>query len=301
MPLSGGGSSTGRRPEGSETTPVQAPYFNVSNQAVQALGVEIIEGRDFEPGDFLAEGNQNILITEALGRKIFPEGNLVGRKIQSRIGDTVQTIVGVIATMSSAWPDSDIYGDAMLVPTSNPGEREFYRFLIRSEPGRRDEVATLADRALLERHEGRLIEVETMPHVRGDTFRSSVGLIRLLSVVVVLLVLVTALGIAGLTSFSVTQRIKQIGTRRALGATRIDILRYFLVENWIVTTTGLIVGIAASLALNSALLSWADAPKMSPVLIAGGMLLLWLVGLGAAFAPARRAMLLPPVIATRSV
>jgi putative ABC transport system permease protein len=302
IPLSGGGSSTGRRPAGTEITPVQAPYFDVTSQAVQAFGVEISAGRDFVPEDFLAEGGtKNILISESLGRKLFPEGNIVGQKIQSRVGSDVQTIVGVISTMSSSWPDSDLYGDAMLVPTQDPGYREFSNFLVRTEPGRRDEVAALVDRALLERHQGRLVEVQTMAEVRGDTFRNSVGLIRLLSAVVILLVLVTALGIAGLTSFSVTQRIKQIGTRRALGATRLDILRYFLVENWIVTTAGLIVGVAASLGLNSALLSWADAPRLSFALIAGGMLLLWMVGLGAAFAPARRAMMLPPVIATRSV
>lgn len=301
MPLSGGGSSTGRRPEGSEVTPLQAPYFNITEQAVQALGVEIASGRDFTPEDFVPTETPNILISDSLARKLFPDGDAVGKKISSRIGDTTQTIVGVLTRMSSAWPDSTIYGDAMLVPDPDPGSREFYRFLIRAEPGRRDEVAALVDRALLERHEGRLIEVQTMSEVRGDTFRNSVGLIRLLSAVVVMLVLVTALGIAGLTSFSVTQRIKQIGTRRALGASRMDILRYFLVENWIVTTAGLLVGIAASLGLNSALLSWADAPRLSFALIAGGMVLLWAIGLGAAFAPARRAMMLPPVIATRSV
>lgn len=301
VPLSGGGSSTGRRPAGSEITPIQAPYFEVTNQAVQAFGVELSAGRDFVPEDFLIENNKNILISESLGRKLFPEGNLVGQKIQSRVGDEVQTIVGVVATMSSAWPDSSLYGDAIMVPTVDVGYREYSRFLVRTEPGRRDEVAALIDRALLERHQGRLVEVQTMAEVRGDTFRNSVGLIRLLSGVVILLVLVTALGIAGLTSFSVTQRIKQIGTRRALGATRLDILRYFLVENWIVTTAGLVVGVAASLGLNSALLNWADAPRLSFALIAGGMVMLWMVGLGAAFAPARRAMMLPPVIATRSV
>lgn len=301
IPLSGGGSSTGRRPVGSETTPLQAPFFSMTDQALATLGVELASGRDLAPEDFVTEGNQNVLVTDSLAKKLFPDGDAVGQRITSRQGEVEQTIVGIISVMSNAWPDSEIYGDAMIMPERDPGTREFSRYLVRTEPGRRDEVAPLIERALLERHEGRLIDVETMAQVRGGTFRDSVGLIRLLTGVMVLLVLVTALGIAGLTSFSVTQRIKQIGTRRALGATRLDILRYFLMENWIVTTTGLLVGIAASYGLNSALLNWADAPQLSFALIAAGMALLWLVGLGAAFAPARRAMLLPPVIATRSV
>jgi len=301
MPLSGGGSSTGRRPEGSEIQPVLAPYFEVSDQAVQALGVELVRGRDFVPEDFGEPEVQPVLMTESLAKVLFPDGDALGKKIESRQGDGRQIIVGILSRMTNAWPDSTFYERAMLLPVPHPGDVEFYRFLIRTEPGRRDEVAALVDRALLERHEGRLIEVATMAEVRGDTFRDSVGLIRLLSAVVVMLVLVTALGIAGLTSFSVTQRIKQIGTRRALGASRMDILRYFLVENWIVTTAGLVIGIAASFGLNSALLNWADAPRLSFALIAGGMILLWAIGLGAAFAPARRAMMLPPVIATRSV
>lgn len=299
IPLSGGGSSTGRRPQGSEIQSIQTPYFVVASQAVQALGVEIVAGRDLQPEDFHEGDNRNVLLTESMAKKLFPDGAL-GQKLESRGGGQTETVVGILSRMSNAWPDSEIYGDVMLVP-GEPGQREQYSFLVRAEPNRRDEVASLVDRALLELHEGRLIDVETMAEVRGDTFRDSVGLIRLLSGVVVLLVLVTALGIAGLTSFSVTQRIKQIGTRRALGASRLDILRYFLLENWIVTTSGLVLGILASFGLNTALLSWADAPRLGFGLIAAGMVLLWLVGLAAAFAPARRAMMLQPVIATRSV
>ena len=301
LPLSGGGSSTGRRPVGTEITSIPTPYFEVGTHALETLGVELIAGRDFLPEDFVGReaARHNVLLTESLAKKLFPDGAL-GKEIEGRAGQQTEKVVGIIGKMTNAWPDSDFYADVMLY-AGDPGEREAYRFLVRTEPGRRDEVAALIDRALLERNQGRLIDVISMTEVRGDTFRSSVGLIRLLTAVVVLLVLVTALGIAGLTSFSVTQRIKQIGTRRALGASRLDILRYFLVENWIVTSSGLVAGILASFALNSALLSWADAPKLGFGLIASGMVLLWLVGLAAAFAPARRAMLLPPVIATRSV
>ena len=71
-----------------------------------------------------------------------------------------------------------------------------------------------------------------------------------MSAVIVLLLFVTALGMVGLAWLSVTERTRQIGTRRALGATRSNIVNHFLVENWLITTAGLVVGAGAAFALN---------------------------------------------------
>jgi putative ABC transport system permease protein len=114
-------------------------------------------------------------------------------------------------------------------------------------------------------------------------------------------VLVTSLGIVGLTAFSVAQRRRQIGTRRALGASRGDILRYFLIENWMITGMGLLLGVFLTYGLNFALTHLADAPKMPWSLILGGMALLWASGIAAALVPAWRATQVAPEIATRSI
>ena len=117
----------------------------------------------------------------------------------------------------------------------------------------------------------------------------------------VLLIVVTSLGIIGLTSFSVTQRTREIGTRRALGATRMNILRYFLVENWVITGTGLTVGILTTYALNFTLAHFADVSKISFPLVVEGMIGMWVIGLVAALVPAMRGSAVSPVVATRSV
>jgi putative ABC transport system permease protein len=104
-----------------------------------------------------------------------------------------------------------------------------------------------------------------------------------------------------LTSFSVTQRTREIGTRRALGATRLAILRYFLLENWIITGMGLTLGIALTVGLNLALAHWSDVRTINAPIVGGGMVLIWCVGLLAALVPAMRGSTVPPVIATRSV
>src|SRR6185295_11930793 len=118
---------------------------------------------------------------------------------------------------------------------------------------------------------------------------------------IVLLVLVTSLGIVGLTSFSVTERTRQIGTRRALGARRSDILRHFLLENWLVTSMGVALGVLAAYALNVGLVTVASGAKLDPELVAGGAVLLWAAGLLATLAPALRAARTSPAIATRNV
>jgi putative ABC transport system permease protein len=115
------------------------------------------------------------------------------------------------------------------------------------------------------------------------------------------MIIVTSLGIVGLTSFSVSQRIREIGTRRALGATRAAILRYFLLENWLITTLGLTIGTLLTVVLNYVLAQYAEAPKIDWVLMAGGATVLWAAGLFAALFPALRATTVAPEIATRTV
>jgi putative ABC transport system permease protein len=123
----------------------------------------------------------------------------------------------------------------------------------------------------------------------------------ILGAVIFALLAVTALGIVGMASFWVAQRTRQIGTRRALGATRFDILRYFLTENFLITTLGVLVGSVLTYAFNYWLITNYQAQRMPVVYLVGGIVTLWLLGQIAVFGPARRASTVPPAVATRSV
>jgi putative ABC transport system permease protein len=157
------------------------------------------------------------------------------------------------------------------------------------------------DTALLGLQPERLITLRTMAEVKGGGYALNVFLVRVLAVIAALLLAVTALGIFGTTSYSVTQRTKQIGTRRALGASRAEILRYFLIENTLVSAIGIGLGLAAALGLNVVLVNNFAGSKLGPGLVAAGVLVLWLVGVAATIVPARRASRLPPALATRTV
>ena len=300
LPLSGGGSSTGRKPLGSEAHPMPAPYFQVTREAIDTLGVELVAGRGFEESDYGVEDNENVILSQALADKLFPDGDALGRQITSREGTSVNTVVGIVAHMLNSWPHSDDPDLAMLVPAIT--ERRWgYHLLVRARPEAVDDLYTRAEEALLAYNPGRAIDVRTLGELRAETFQSNRVLVQMLTGVMALLVLITALGIVGLTSFSVTQRTRQIGVRRALGATRGAILRYFLTENWIVTTIGIVAGAALAYLLNYGLMQVAAGVKLGFPLVAVGALSLWTVGLLAALSPALRGTHVAPVVATRSV
>jgi putative ABC transport system permease protein len=308
VPLSGGGSATGRKAEGAPGDTVGAPYFVVSDQSLETLGVELVAGRAFGPADYeLAETelgdvpDQPAILTRALADKLFPQGEALGKRITDSRNEGSNIVVGIIEQMHNSWPQSEeLEGLVMLLPGAPGSARRIY-YLVRTEPGAREAVLGGIDELLLGIDGGRIVTIRTMDEVKRDTYGGVLALMKVLTWVVVLLVLVTALGIVGLTSFSVNQRRRQIGTRRALGATRQDILRYFLLENWLVTGSGLALGLGLAWGLNYALMKVAEAPKLDWGLLAGGMVLLWVSGLAAALVPALRATRVAPVVATRTV
>ena len=312
IPLSGGGSGTGRRPVGSTRDTITAPYFYVGDQIVQALGIELVAGRDFEPAEFvslqrvpLPEDPQptivNVVVTQALADELFPDGNALGQLITGRNNSNSQNrIVGIVRRMHCSWPRSSAVERSMLIP-GRPGDLRQVMYLVRTQPGMREGLhRTVAD-ALERVNRGRIVEVQTLTEIKRETYGDLISVNQLLGAMIVLLLLVTALGVIGLTAFSVTQRTRQIGTRRALGATRLAVVRHFLVENWVVTTAGLTLGVALTYGLNFFLAKSAEVPRVGLTTLVAGMIALWIVGALAALAPALRGARVPPVIATRTV
>jgi putative ABC transport system permease protein len=311
IPLSGSGSSTSRRAEGSELDTIPTPYYLVSLGVIETLGVELEEGRTLMESDYPPEGEDdivddagvqrfNVLVTRSLADKLYPDGDGLGKTIANSDGASIQTIVGIIKHANNSWPTSNIGDDLMLYPL-NPGSQDRMRYLVRTEPGGLNALSSTIEAKMLAINPDRIIHLRSLAEVKAETFDSETALIKIFGGVIVLLFVVTSLGIFGLASFSVTERTRQIGTRRALGATRVAILRYFLLENWVITGIGLTVGTGLAYGLNLALASVADSPRLEMSLLLTGVGVFWLVGMLAALIPALRAMRVSPVLATRSV
>ena len=308
IPLSGGGSGTGRRAVGSDLDDIGTPYFLVSDEAISALGVRLVAGRAFEESDFDLEEDENgdirhrnTIVSQELANRLFPDGDALGKKIEDDEGQMTNTIIGITEHMHNSWPDGNLYADTSMLLPGKPGNEQRMSYMVRTEPGALESVYSELEAMMTATNAERIVNVRTLTEIKEGNYSASLALIKVLTAVIGLLILVTSLGIVGLTSFSVTQRRRQIGTRRALGARRVDIVRYFLIENGMITGLGMVLGLILTFVLNFALVQVADVPKMEWRLILIGMALLWVSGVLAALAPALRASNVAPEVATRSV
>ena len=202
--------------------------------------------------------------------------------------------------MHGSWVSWDKLGNVMLLPLvpANTG----MRYIIRAEPGDRDRVMPMVEETLRQINDRRIVrDMETLSDIKADSYEGDKGMAILLSVIVMLMVAVTGVGIVGLASFAVRQRIKQIGTRRAVGARRRDIVRYFMVENWMITTIGVAIGSVLTIAVNYWMVVSFELERLDPLYVPAGILSLWLLGLLGVAGPARKASAISPAIATRTV
>ena len=143
--------------------------------------------------------------------------------------------------------------------------------------------------------------VRTYAQIRAKFFQRDTTMISLLLASALGLLFVTALGITGLANFWVQQRTRTIGIRRAIGATRTDILRYFQTENFLIVSFGVLLGVLLAIGLNLMLMKHYELPRLPLWYLPVGAMVLWLLGQLAVLAPALRASRVQPVVATRSV
>jgi putative ABC transport system permease protein len=301
-------SATGIQIEGkNEMEPMGTQFYLGDHNLLDALGAELVSGRAFTREEYEVPNEEgstapfNVIVSRSLADALFPEGGALGKKLQfPGDGSSIMTIVGIIDRFYK--PFRGEFQNRVLLAPGRTGNYEYgTTFLVRTEPGQIDAVRADLESTLLRVDKGRNVRLHTIPDLRRDAQARNRMLVATLNAVMGLLLLVTALGIVGLTSFSVAERRRQIGTRRALGATKQDVLRYFLLENWLVTTCGAVLGIGLAVGLNIGLVNLVEGSRVGWPVLAAGVLLLWVVGLGAALGPALRAAQVPPAIATRNV
>ena len=294
---------------------LNATTYMAEDQFIETLGLTLVAGRDFdadeyrEASDLLERTTEDgnipaTIITRSLADKLFPGEDAIGKAFYSW-GDAPIRVVGVVEHLvrpgGMGGPAEREY--AMVFPL-RPHYNLGGNYVIRTDPDRRTEVLAAAKAVLQANGADRIIQEEnskTFEQLRREYYQAPRAMAWLLGIVCVALLLVTALGIIGLASFWVQQRTKQIGVRRALGATRGQILRYFQTENFLLASIGIALGMLLAFAINQLLMGRYEMARLPLYYLPAGALLLWTLGQLAVYAPARRAASVPPAVATRSV
>jgi putative ABC transport system permease protein len=315
-PLVGGGAESRIFPDNVPLDPnkYQGPggtFSAVSGGYFAAMGIPVVKGRTFTDHDS-STSPAVAVIDEAAARTFWPDQNPLGRRVvfEAR-GRTVQDpqpiwreVVGVVRTvhhydLTSTIDRAQVYvpytQPPMWLPTP-PAMTIMVRTAIKPEQmvnSIRNEVAAL-DSAVP------VFSVRTMTeYVDGvlEQPKLSMGLMASFGALALLL---AAVGIYGVLSYSVSQRTREIGIRTALGASRADIMRFIMRQGTRPIVAGVVIGVLASLActrLIRGLLYGVSSTDKATYLLAPAILLS--VSLIATFLPARRAARIVPLDALR--
>ncbi len=285
------------------------------DQFLGTLGLNLVFGRNFAPDEIIdwavldAPGSKvgipAVIITRSMADKLWPGQNPLGKSFYSW-GDDPIRVVGVVEHLVRPSDQGGSVGHeySMILPIRTP-YTVGGNYLVRvSDPARRAETLKAAVAALKRNGPNRIVledNTKTVEELRSDYYRQDRSMVWLLVAVCIALLVVTALGIVGLASFWVQQRTKQIGVRRALGATRGQILRYFQTENFLLATLGIVLGMMLAYGINQLLMGKYELPRLPAIYLPVGAVALWLLGQLSVLGPARRAAAVPPAVATRTV
>ncbi|MBT0587156.1 ABC transporter permease [Alteromonas oceanisediminis] len=307
IPISGGGWSMSlAKTPGDDVETTNTAVYMVDENALETLDLSLVAGREFTPQEIRwrqpSQPNWPSLtiITEALAKSMFDSANnALGQTVY--IGDEEpMTIIGVVDQLQAPWVGWSNLEHSMLSPENMAFTST--RYLVRTQAGQRDRMMLEVEEMLSSSQSGRIIrDTTTLTETRDRSYQQHEAMITLLLTVISALLLITIAGIVGLASFSVQKRQQHIGTKRALGATQIDILRFFLLENMLISGVGIILGTLCTVGLNIALVQWFHVTPLAWYYIPAGALVLIIAGQVAVLAPAKNAASISPAMATRAI
>jgi putative ABC transport system permease protein len=311
VPLTHSGSNNSVTLSRSQTQPSgYAAIYLTSGGLFKTWGLKLVEGRDFAPGEYVDlddsvsdEVPKIVIITSKLAQKLFPGQAAVGKTIYNGVGEQALQlrIVGVIERLQTPFAQTnDEVEFSNILPLRLISSNETI-YCVRVEPGQLDRAMREAEEAVRKSSPiPKIIRMKSMTQQRLECYRGDRALSWMLITVSALLLLVTSSGIVGMASLWVTQRRKQIGVRRALGARKVDILRYFITENLMITTAGVFAGVLLAVGLNHLLVSRLEMARLPLGYLAAGAGLFWALGVAAVYGPAWRAASISPALATRT-
>ena len=274
-------------------------FYRVSPGYFAALHTPVLMGRDFETRDSSgAQQPSPAIVNEAFARKYFGDVNVVGQEFTYpfRRGVVREVIVGV--SSDARYSDLRKAADPIVYLPMEGGSG--FTLYVRS-PLPLGSLKRIVDREAHEAGSGaRVREVITLETIVGNTLLVEKLLAGVGGTFAFFGLLLAAIGLFGLLSYSVGRRTKEMGIRAALGARRTEIVALVLKDVAALTGGGLIIGSAAALGAMAMLKSlFFGIDRADPAVIGAATAIFLVAGLLAASLPARRAATIDPVSALR--
>jgi putative ABC transport system permease protein len=269
----------------------------------RTLGIRLITGRDFNARDDL-NARPVTIINETLARRFFPDEDPLGKRIRPDIAAghrvvPMREIIGVVSDVRHRSLTEDVPPEVYLPYTQFSISTGMWIALRTDADPRSLTGAARAEVQALDK-ELPIFEVRTLDQYLSGAMANPRFNAILLLLFASLALLLTAVGLYGVISYSVTQRTREIGIRRALGAQPHDVLKLVVKQGMKLTLIGVALGLCGALMLTRLLQTLLfDVSATDPLTIAVIALLLTFVALLACWVPARRAAKVDPMTALR--
>lgn len=275
----------------------------------KVLELSLIEGRFFRENeiitgkrDELSSSPPIVMISQDMAQVLFPDDDALGKTIWFEKGGSPAEIIGIYSNFMNG-EQLNYFGQSyrtVLQPLVTWQNRSDPSYLIRVENGMAQGLLESV-RNELYKIDGRYVNrVEVLTRIQKRMYDGRGSQSIMLLVISSVLLMITAFGMAGLVSFLVTQRQRQIGTRRALGATKWDVIRYFMLENGILSGIGIVIGLVLSLVFTFVLTEDSGVNILDMSYIFATAFFILLINQLAVYFPAKRAANVEPAIVTRA-
>jgi len=309
IPLGGGLGYFNVELEGHSTGPGASPIFASNNQIetgyLEAMGIDLLEGRTFQAGDG-AEGTRSVIVTESFAEHWWPEQSALGRRMRLGFeGEDWYQVVGVVGDAHynslEEDPEEMVYWPATVGPADSPQATRSMDIAIRTAGDPLAFVAVLRREVQALNSRVPVSNPRTMEDVvRAATSRISFTM-ALLGAAAGIALLLGLVGIYGVISYVVSQRTREIGVRMALGATAPSVRHMVVRQGLILAAGGVGVGLLAARVLSGLMASLLyGVSATDPVTYGTVAIALLIVSVAASWIPAARAAGVDPAGALRS-
>jgi len=272
-----------------------ASFRSVSQNFFGTMGMKVIEGRGFTPND-RAGGDVVAVVNQALVKRYWNGVSPVGTHVS--MNGNQATIIGIVADVhhfgAAATPDGEMY-----LPYVQLGARQGW--IVLKTTGDPSQVAASLRQAMRDVDPNLpLARVRSMESLVADSVAQPRFLATLLTWFSAVAALLALMGVYGLLAFSVSQRVREIGVRMALGATRGSVVMLILRQSLTVVVAGVVIGAAAAFALSQVVKSLLfNVRPGDPATTAAMAAVIVVASLIASVIPAQRAAGIHPVVALR--